>query len=922
MFRSKNWLTRCPTLLGLLRSFCLWYPSQPQVRLVDQAGVSSNKTERPAVSANDILTSHLLMLSGFGVGYMSINLRDRGLGVTSINAGNYVHRVHLRPDDFSEPAQVRKALSRYFTGGCDEVPDCWSSMVTRHGLVSNWAGLHHEALILKFVLQPATDLAKTLQEVRSAVGRFEAPDLPMYILRPGTSEEQGWLWVLGLNPHILRHLRGILLQASQEDPASGTSQGLKLASFLQVLTCMPRRKSKLLTALRAAFTYLDKQLRPCEVAPRLTLASYWHSNEVVRRTQCGSRSGWIVLAGDAACGKPFYFGSNLNGHFQDAVALLSVPWSQLPSQGEPGSQARAEEEPFKRYAAEYRRRIAESRGFHTSKTSASAKETGQSPVHFDLAPESPIQAPAAPQQTLAKDEKEERQQAEKEVRDLKATIAELEERLQQQDEQLQLNKTRQQELSDDLEEARRAAQEHQQAAAEARQHIEKEVTSPHPSSSSVSLRVQQAPSPVPECASLSPLQGDVGKEPVHTWRHPAGEVFLSAVQACLPTLAASPASTASRSPPQGRHAHRGILAVPEEAYKANPSQHGGIAAHEAEVGHQHDDRLRALEKCMEETRRQLEVCLETAARSRSPVTSPVQAREEPTAVRVASPERGHGEASPAGHPCWSECPTIEVPDAHLQACLLLRSRLANTLDPPELLQKAQAMLRLKVIQWHRLVLFWGFLAVARAQSVYCRVEQLRDLEGEISGVGEPLGSSRESSCAWHIIPSLSLQAIEFTLLGDGSFSGYDALVIYGSGQVHSSTRVATFHRGNPLPAAMALTGTSEALLVLSAARRFRDSEAAQVEEQQALPLEMWKDRELEVGKRSNDECCLCLEPYTEEDMLRVLPCRHFFHQACIDHWFSANRFMPRSCPLCKADPTAMQPPSAWAPAMTPTKASV
>lgn len=236
-------------------------------------------------------------------------------------------------------------------------------------------GEQDEALILKFVLQPATDLAKTLQEVRSAVGRFEAPDLPMYILRPGTSEEQGWLWVLGLNPHILRHLRGILLQASQEDPASGTSQGLKLASFLQVLTCMPRRKSKLLTALRAAFTYLDKQLRPCEVAPRLTLASYWHSNEVVRRTQCGSRSGWIVLAGDAACGKPFYFGSNLNGHFQDAVALLSVPWSQLPSQGEPGSQARAEEEPFKRYAAEYRRRIAESRGFHTSKTSASAKFT-------------------------------------------------------------------------------------------------------------------------------------------------------------------------------------------------------------------------------------------------------------------------------------------------------------------------------------------------------------------------------------------------------------------------------------------------------------------------------------------------------------------------------------------------------------------
>ncbi|CAE7619403.1 Rnf128 [Symbiodinium natans] len=257
------------------------------------------------------------------------------------------------------------------------------------------------------------------------------------------------------------------------------------------------------------------------------------------------------------------------------------------------------------------------------------------------------------------------------------------------------------------------------------------------------------------------------------------------------------------------------------------------------------------------------------------------------------------------------------------------------------------------------------------------------MSGEISGVGEPLGSPRESGCAWHIlVPSLSLQAIHFHLL-DAAFSGNDALIIYGSGYMHASTRVATFHRTNPLPGAMALTGTSEALLVLSAvsnetrvrlryecapygtklgdtwfspvgyacvlaafivlgfaislmpvymvcyckarrhqdlvmqesqlmirselqARRLRSSEAAREEQQvvaslQALPLEMWKDRgNEEVGKRpSCDECCLCLEPYSEEDMLRVLPCQHFFHEACIDRWFSANRFMPRSCPLCQ-----------------------
>ena len=51
--------------------------------------------------------------------------------------------------------------------------------------------------------------------------------------------------------------------------------------------------------------------------------------------------------GDAACGKPFYLGSNLNAHFQDTISLLplgfndvreislrSCPWSSWPTPGE------------------------------------------------------------------------------------------------------------------------------------------------------------------------------------------------------------------------------------------------------------------------------------------------------------------------------------------------------------------------------------------------------------------------------------------------------------------------------------------------------------------------------------------------------------------------------------------------------------
>eukprot|EP00931_Biecheleriopsis_adriatica_P083368 TRINITY_DN5695_c0_g1_i1.p1 TRINITY_DN5695_c0_g1~~TRINITY_DN5695_c0_g1_i1.p1 ORF type:complete len:385 (+),score=41.77 TRINITY_DN5695_c0_g1_i1:155-1309(+) len=100
------------------------------------------------------------------------------------------------------------------------------------------------------------------------------------------------------------------------------------------------------------------------------------------------------------------------------------------------------------------------------------------------------------------------------------------------------------------------------------------------------------------------------------------------------------------------------------------------------------------------------------------------------------------------------------------------------------------------------------------------------------------------------------------------------------------------------------------------ARRMRENELARVQEQlvmaslQALPTEQWKDHEVEAGQNAGtEECCLCLEPFSPEDRLRLLPCHHFFHQACIDSWFSARRFMPRSCPLCKRNPIVEKAPS-------------
>ena len=128
--------------MGLLRSFCLWHPEEPEVRYVDQDYISKLKLESDTkVSTNDILTSHLLQKSGFGYGYMSINLRNRGLGANESNAGNYVHRIHLAPERFHRPEGVRKSLAGPETLA---PPGWWESMTLRHGLVSNWSHFFQE----------------------------------------------------------------------------------------------------------------------------------------------------------------------------------------------------------------------------------------------------------------------------------------------------------------------------------------------------------------------------------------------------------------------------------------------------------------------------------------------------------------------------------------------------------------------------------------------------------------------------------------------------------------------------------------------------------------------------------------------------------------------------------------------------------
>ncbi|KAF9437925.1 hypothetical protein BGZ76_010556 [Entomortierella beljakovae] len=44
-------------------------------------------------------------------------------------------------------------------------------------------------------------------------------------------------------------------------------------------------------------------------------------------------------------------------------------------------------------------------------------------------------------------------------------------------------------------------------------------------------------------------------------------------------------------------------------------------------------------------------------------------------------------------------------------------------------------------------------------------------------------------------------------------------------------------------------------------------------------------------------CAICLCDYEDEEELRKLNCKHYFHKDCVDEWLRLNR----NCPLCKRD---------------------
>lgn len=60
--------------------------------------------------------------------------------------------------------------------------------------------------------------------------------------------------------------------------------------------------------------------------------------------------------------------------------------------------------------------------------------------------------------------------------------------------------------------------------------------------------------------------------------------------------------------------------------------------------------------------------------------------------------------------------------------------------------------------------------------------------------------------------------------------------------------------------------------------------------------ELNKESPEELAKEASKECTVCLQNIEKGELIRTLPCKHFFHSACVSEWLTKYA---DECPLCR-----------------------
>jgi len=117
----------------------------------------------------------------------------------------------------------------------------------------------------------------------------------------------------------------------------------------------------------------------------------------------------------------------------------------------------------------------------------------------------------------------------------------------------------------------------------------------------------------------------------------------------------------------------------------------------------------------------------------------------------------------------------------------------------------------------------------------------------------------------------------------------------GSLRTYCLVLIFLFYTGTFLPILVILGFCFCAPIVLFIFRRFNRSlnrsNVADLRLINRLPTCEWRPGRLET------QCSICINNYSESEIVKILPCGHSFHRDCIDHWLQIKSI----CPLCRND---------------------
>ena len=80
---------------------------------------------------------------------------------------------------------------------------------------------------------------------------------------------------------------------------------------------------------------------------------------------------------------------------------------------------------------------------------------------------------------------------------------------------------------------------------------------------------------------------------------------------------------------------------------------------------------------------------------------------------------------------------------------------------------------------------------------------------------------------------------------------------------------------------------------------FGEKRGASSKDLNSVPVVFYSSANYTGDKGNDSSCAICMVDYIDNDPLRVLPCNHRFHKACIDQWLNINK----TCPYCRHDIT-------------------